>query len=129
MEATSMTKQRIILANDSRLVREMLNRILHKTDNLEVVKEITDHADLPIAIKNPEAEWVIISMPVDKKMPDWVDTYIIDHPRMRFMAVANDGSWVKTKWLEHHEEEMDNLSLRDLIHILGGIMETDRPFE
>jgi DNA-binding NarL/FixJ family response regulator len=123
MEATSMTEQRIILANDSRLVREMLNRILHKTDNLEVVREITDHADLPTAIKSPEAEWVIMSMPSDRNMPDWVDTYIIEHPRIRFMAVANDGSWVKTKWLEYHEEEMDNLSLRDLIHILGGIME------
>ena len=118
-----MTEQRIILANDSRLVREMLNRILHKTDNLEVVREITDHADLPTAIKSPEAELVIMSMPSDRNMPDWVDTYIIEHPRMRFMAVADDGSWVKTKWLEYHEEEMDNLSLRDLIHILGGIME------
>jgi hypothetical protein len=39
------------------------------------------------------------------------------------MAVAADGSWVKTKWLENHEEKMDNLSLKDLIHILGGIMD------
>ena len=118
-----MSERRIILANSSRLLREMLNRILHKTENLEVIQEITDHKQLPTEIEKSDAEWVIMSLPVDRGMPGWVDHYILDHPRVRFMAVANDGSWVKTKWLESHEEELDNLSLKDLIHILGGIME------
>jgi len=118
-----MSDHRIVLANGSRLVREMLNRILHKTENLEVVQEISDHNSLPDEIEKSNAEWVIMSLPVDRNIPEWVDTYIVDHPRVRFMAVANDGSWVKTKWLESHEEELDNLTLRDLIHILGGIME------
>ena len=91
-----MAEQRIILANGSRLLREMLNRILIKTENLD---------------------------PVDRNLPEWVDTYMVDHPQVRFMAVAADGSWVKTKWIESHEEELDNLSLKDLIHILGGIRE------
>ena len=118
-----MPEQRIILANGSRLLHEMLNRILYKTVNLQVVKEIKDHNKLPNAIENSDAEWVIISLPVESTMPEWVDHYIVEHPRVRFMAVAQDGSWVKTKWMESHEEELDNLSLKDLIHILGGIME------
>jgi len=64
-----------------------------------------------------------MSLPAESTMPEWVDTYIVDHPHVRFMAMANDGSWVKTKWLETHDEELDNLSLKDLIHILGGLME------
>jgi DNA-binding NarL/FixJ family response regulator len=123
MEENSMSEQRIILANGSRLVREMLNRILYKTENLEVVKEVTDNKNIPNAIEKHDAEWVVMSLPANHTIPDWVDTYIVDHPRVRFMAVADDGSWVKTKWLESHEEELDNLSLKDLIHILGGIME------
>ena len=118
-----MSEQRIILANGSRLLHEMLNRILIKTVNLKVVQEITDHTKLPTAIERSDAEWVIMSLPVESKIPEWVDNYIIDHPNIRVMAVANDGSWVKTKWLESHEEELDNLSLKDLIHILGGMME------
>ena len=118
-----MSEQRIILANSSRLVREMLNRILHKTGNLEVVQEVTDHEKLQTELEKSEAEWIIMSLPVDRSIPKWVDTYIVRHPHVRFMAVANDGSWVRTKWLEYHEEELDNLSLRDLIHILGGIAE------
>ena len=117
-----MTEQRIILASGSRLVHDMLNRILLKTKNLKVVRDIANYKKLPAEIDNVDAEWVIMSLPFDSQMPDWVGSYIVDHPRVRIMAVANDGSWVKTRWLESHEEELDNLSLKDLIHILGGIM-------
>jgi len=116
-----MTEQRIILANGSRLLHEMLNRILVKTGNLKVVQEIENNDILPTAIEKSDAEWVIMSLPVSSALPKWVDPYIVKHPHMRFMAVANDGSWVKTKWLETHEEEMGNLSLKDLINILGGM--------
>ena len=118
-----MSEQRIILANGSRLLRQMLNRILIKTNNLKVIQEITNHDKLQSAIKSTDAEWIIMSLPVSSTIPEWIDNYIIDHPHMRFMAVADDGSWVKTKWLETHEEELGNLSLRDLILILGGNME------
>jgi hypothetical protein len=117
-----MTEQRIILANGSRLLHEMLSRILIKTVNLQVVQEIKNRENLPTAIENSDAEWVIMALPADSAMPDWVDGYIVDHPRVRFMAVAADGSWVRTKWIETHEEELDDLSLRDLINILGGIV-------
>ena len=116
-----MSEKRIILANGSRLVREMLNRILHKTENLEVVQEISNQEKLPNEIEESDAEWVIMSLPVDRGMPEWVDKYIVTHPNVRFMAVATDGSWVKTKWLEYHEEQLNNLSLKDFLHILNGV--------
>ena len=116
-----MAEQRIILANGSRLLHEMLNRILVKTGNLKVVQEIQNDDKLPTAIEKSDAEWVIMSLPVGNALPAWVDPFIVKHPHMRIMAVANDGSWVKTKWLESHEEELSNLSLKDLIHILGGM--------
>jgi DNA-binding NarL/FixJ family response regulator len=117
-----MPEQRIILANGSRLLREMLNRILLKTDNIDVIQEITNQETLPTSIENADAEWVVMSLPVDGAMPEWVEPYMVDHPHMRFMAVAADGSWVKTKWLESHEEDLNNLTLKDLINILGGIV-------
>ena len=38
-----------------------------------------------------------MSLLVDSTLPEWTDTYIFEHPKVRFMAVANDGRWVKTK--------------------------------
>ena len=110
--------QRIILANGSRLVREMLNRILRKTAHLKVVQEITNHDNLPADLEQQEAEWVIMSLPADKQIPVWTDTFIKEHPMIRIMAFSSDGSWIKMKWLESREEDLTDLSLKELLHIL-----------
>ena len=113
-----MSDQRIILANGSRLLREMLNRIMLRSEHLKIVKEIADHNTLPAALEGQSAEWLVMSIPVDEKPPDWVDTYVKGHPFLRVMAFAADGSWIKMKWMESHEEDLTDRSLKELIHIL-----------
>jgi len=113
-----MPEQRIVLANASRLMRDMLKRIIYKSNNLELIREITDPRDLPSMIEHTDPEWVIVSLSYDNGVPAWVDGYMADHPSVRFMAVATDGSKIKMKWLEVHEQELNGLSLNDLIHIL-----------
>ncbi len=110
--------QRIILVNSSRLLREMLHVIFYKAEHLQIVREISDQEELPSAIEELEAEWLVISLPLDKGIPNWVDQYISKHPFMRLLAVSTDSSEVKMKWLEPHEENLEDLSLNDLIHIL-----------
>jgi hypothetical protein len=111
-------KQRIILVDSSRLLREMLHVVIYKTDHLQLVREFSSYEELPSAIEQLEAEWLIVSLPVDKGIPDWVDDYITSHPLTRFMAVSADSSKVKMKWVETHEEDLEDLSLKDLIHVL-----------
>jgi chemotaxis response regulator CheB len=113
-----MNKQRVILANGSRLLREMLKRIFRKSDHLEVVQEITDHHNLSSAIERLDAEWVIMSPEQDQTMPSWVDKYMLKHPQVRFLTVSNDGSQVKMKWLDKQEKTLSGLSLKDLLYIL-----------
>ena len=111
-------KQRIILVNSSRLLREMLHVVIYKTDHLQLVREFSSYEELPSAIEQLEAEWLIVSLPFDKGIPDWVDHYITNHPLTRLMAVSADSSKVKMKWVETHEEDLGDLSLKDLIHVL-----------
>lgn len=113
-----MDTKRIILADGSRLLREMLHRVIYKADRLEVVQEVSDYEDLASAIEEYEPEWVIMSLPSDHVIPDWVDSYIDDYPSVRFLAVSNDGSAIKMKWLERHEQDLGDLTLKDLIHLL-----------
>ncbi len=117
-KAGSMTEQRIILANGSRLLREMLKRVLIKSENLDVVREVIDQKELPSAIEHSNPAWVIVSLAFDSGIPTWVDSFLAIHPSVRFLAVASDGSKVKIKWLEVHEQELNGLSLGELIHIL-----------
>lgn len=113
-----MTKQRIILANSSRLLREMLNRILRKTDSLKVVREVSDQKELPEAIQQDDAEWLIMSLPEDEKMPEWVDVYMMEHPSLHILTVSPDGGRVRLRWLESHEEDLVDPSLDELILVL-----------
>jgi chemotaxis response regulator CheB len=113
-----MHEQRIVLANSSRLVRDMLKRILIKAENLEVVREVVDQKELPSVIEHTLPEWVILSLSVDNGVPAWVDGFMVSHPSVRFMALAADGSKIKLKWLEVHEQELNGLSLKDLLKIL-----------
>ena len=113
-----MPEQRIILANGSRLLRDMLKRVLLKSTNLGMVREVTDQKELPSAIESSNPAWVIVSLAFDDGIPSWVDNFVAMHPSVRFMAVASDGSKVKMKWLEVHEQELNGLSLSEFIHIL-----------
>ena len=115
-----MSAQRIILINGSRLLGDMLHNVIYRADHLETVQEVSSHEELPSAIERSEAEWVVMSLPFDKSIPDWVDRYIAKHPSMRFLAVFIGSGKVRLKWLEVHEEVLEDLSLDDLIHILEG---------
>ncbi|HSM71033.1 MAG TPA: hypothetical protein VK851_05785 [Anaerolineales bacterium] len=120
-----MTDQRIILANDSRLIREMLNRILLKAEHLEVVQQVDDQGSLPDSIQQQDAEWIILSLSEDNKIPDWADDYIREHPLLRILTVSHDGSWVKMKRLDKREQDFVNLSLQELLNILEGSLHTE----
>jgi len=118
LRGPDMFKQRIILINGSRLLRELLHIVIRKAEHLEIVQEIHDLDDLPAMIANTEADWVIMSLPSGERTPDWVSTYIAAHPSVRLLEVSNDASKIKMKWSEPHEEDLHDLSLNDLIHIL-----------
>lgn len=113
-----MQTKRMILAGGSRLMREMLRRVIDKAEHLELVHEMDGYEELPAAIEQFSPEWVIVSLPSDPVLPAWVDAYVTKYPSVRFLAVATDGSKIKMKWLEAHEEDLSDLSLKDLIHIL-----------
>jgi len=113
-----MSNKRIILANESRLLREMLNRIFHKSKHLHVVQQISGLENLTDAIQQQNAEWIILTLPEDNKIPDWTDSYMAKHPFVKILTVSPDGSSIKMKWLAKHEQDYSDLSLQDLIQML-----------
>lgn len=113
-----MSEQRIVLATASRLLRDMLKRILNRSDKLTIIQEVSDPKELPAVLEKNHPEWVIMSLAYDDRVPAWVDTFMANHPSVRFMGFAMDGSKIKVKWLEVHEQELNSLSLNDLMQIL-----------
>jgi len=113
-----MSTKRVILANGSRLLREMLHRVINKADNLEVVQELSNHEELPSAIKRLDPEWVILSLPYHKNTHSQIDTVMAEYPSVRFIFLSPANNSIKIKWQLSHEEDLTNLSLKDFIQIL-----------
>ena len=113
-----MSTKRVILANGSRLLREMLHRVINKADHLEVVQELHNHEELPSAIERLDPEWVILSTPFNKSAHSWIDTYMTNYPSVRFIFLSPESNTIKMKWQTSYEEDLTNLSLKDFIDIL-----------
>jgi DNA-binding NarL/FixJ family response regulator len=116
-----MSRKRIILANDSRLLREMLHRVLDKAAHLEVVQELLNYEDLPSAIRRHDPEWVILSAHYDKDAQRWIDACMADYASVRFIFLSPMDSTLRIKGQTEYEEHLTNLSLKGFI----GILEKD----
>src|SRR5215213_6362166 len=114
----NMSIKRVILANHSRLLLEMFQRVLDKAEQLEVVKEISNNEDLPLAIQRFCPEWVIVSLPVSNSVLDWISSFMQGDPSVRFIFLSPDNHSMILKWQMTSEEELSNLSLKEFIHLL-----------
>lgn len=117
-----MATQRIILVNNSRLMGEMLKKVVDKTLGLEIVSDIDELAEFPEAVRRSEAEWAIVLLPPDEGIPDIVEQVIKEQLSMRFLLMGMDGSHARMKWNEPHEVLLDEKNLHELL----AILRTDR---
>ena len=113
-----MSTKRVILANGSRLLREMLHRAIDKADQLEVVQEIPDWEELPLALETFHPAWVIVAQSYSNQPHNRVDSCMEKFPSVRFIFLSPSQDNVKMKWQTLYEEEYSNLSLKDFIQIL-----------
>jgi DNA-binding NarL/FixJ family response regulator len=113
-----MSTKRVVLANNSRLLREMLHRVFDSTAELEVVQELADQENLPSSIERLEPAWVIVSSQPGEGAQRWLDARVAEHPAVRFLILSPDHRSMQIRVHAAPEEHLADLSLQDLIHIL-----------
>ena len=113
-----LSTKRVILADGSRLLREMLHQVIDKAASLEVVQEVLNPQELSAAINQFDPEWVVISMPFSEPEHHWVRTCLAKYPSVRFMFLSPYQQCIEMKWHTVYEENYSDLSLDDFIHIL-----------
>lgn len=113
-----MSTKRVILADGSRLLREMLHHVIDKADHLKVVQELPDREGLASAIERLDPEWVILSAPYNLNTHGWINACMAEYPSVRFMFLSPESNNVKMKWQTAYEEDLTNLTLKGFIDIL-----------
>ena len=111
---------RVILANEPRLLREMLKRVFNKRFDLDVVAEVTNLSRLPVIIDRTHPQWVVVSLLPNGDFPSYALALPSLYPRVGLVAVAADGSRVKVKSGDLFERDLEGISLGDLLAILAS---------
>jgi DNA-binding NarL/FixJ family response regulator len=113
-----MSTKRVILANRSRLLREMLRRVIDQTDSLQVVQEVSDQDRLPAAIEKSDPEWVIVSIRAGEDADDRIQAWLAQYPVVRFVVLSADNSTIMIKSRASEAADLTNLSLDGFLHVL-----------
>lgn len=113
-----MQLSQVVLANEPRLLRGMLKRVIAKAPGLQVVGEATDPAKLSSMIRQTGARWVIVSLWPEGLLPGSLEALLAEHASVSILGVAADGSQARIKRHESPEEVLHSLSLARLIAIL-----------
>jgi hypothetical protein len=113
-------EQKVILAVEPLLLREMLFHVLRKHAQVRVISgsEVTDWEALSYLIEEMDARWLILSLPNNDQLPADAGDLLNVHPNLCLIAMALDGSVVKLRWLESQEHSFDYLTLDTLISVI-----------
>ncbi len=122
MSAKVSPFQRIVLANQPRLLREMLGRVFSITPGLQVVAEVDDPAHLPAVISHSQANWLIVTLDGDNAaLP--TPNRVKDSSFLSLMAISADGKQIEvhTTTADGHAQSytLYDISLSNLLAILS----------
>ena len=115
-----MEAAQIVLANQSRLLRGMLEWAINQTDDLEIAEVVSEVSDLPEVVNRLHPHWVIVSLETLDDRSGMLKNILRDHPGTRILGMAIDGSESIVRYLTLREEDLGELSLRKLMDILEG---------
>ena len=113
-----MPDLKIVLANQSKLLREMLSRVLGKLEDFVVVQEIGNPSLLAEVLDQDNIDWVLFSSTHHVGKLEWIDDLIHSHPSVCFADIALDRSQVTFTWLNNPDTKVIDLSLEEFIAIL-----------
>jgi len=109
---------RIVLANESRLLREMLKSVIDKSPSLEIVGETEQFSKIKKLAEKHNAHWVFVTLPSTGNIPDQINDLLIPGSAISVLAISNNGERVKIRWVDLHEETYIDWSLEEMLTFL-----------
>jgi hypothetical protein len=119
-----MQSQRAILVVESRLMRELVRRVIEKKVGFEVIRELADVQELPSAIIDTGAEWVFVILLPNREIPESLKIELLKHPTLRMIGLWIDGSHVRMDWLVHEQKNLTGETLEELTRLLRQELHT-----
>jgi DNA-binding NarL/FixJ family response regulator len=113
-----MESYRVVLANEPRLLRGLLSRVLQQAPGVLVVGQEMDKAKLSSMVAERQADWVIVSLWQNGNLPAFLQALVAEHPSLCLLGMAADGSRARTWCQERGEQSLNSLTLDTFITTL-----------
>jgi hypothetical protein len=86
--ATMFRLVRVVVANQPRLMRELVLQTIKAQPDIEVVAEIEDESDIARAVDESNPDFLIVTLNESDKYPEICDVLLHRHPQMNVLALA-----------------------------------------
>lgn len=109
-----MESIRVVFGNQSMLLRDLLKRSLCKIDGVELAGETREMQELTDLVREHNAHWAVISLPLDEQIPEVFDELAAQRDDLSILAISDSGQKIKVRRVAVSEETYHEFSLEDL---------------
>lgn len=89
---------RVLVANQPRLLRELILSTFSDQPDIEIVGEVEDESEIRAKVSTTDPNFVVIALDDPNKRPAICDDLLREHPNLRVIAVATRKESVVYYW-------------------------------
>ena len=89
---------RVLVANQPRLLRELMLSTFADQPDIEIVGEVTDESEISAKVSTTAPNFVVIALDDPSRRPAICDDLLREHPHLRVIAVATRKESVIYYW-------------------------------
>jgi len=115
MEVPTNNKLQVIMANQPRMLRQMLGRILNRSKQVNLIGEVTTTNKLPLLVELLHPDWVVLTLCKNGSFPSIADTLCATDPKVGILAVTENGARVRARY---GEMTFEGMALDDLVRLI-----------
>jgi len=114
-----MKKLRVLVANQPRLMRDLVRVTISEQPDIEVLGEIEDESKITDVVAELKPDFVIVSLDRPDERPAICDYLFANHPFIKVLAVAPEYDSGVCCWLDVHSEAIES-SQEGILNALRG---------
>jgi chemotaxis response regulator CheB len=116
---------RVLVANQPRLMRELLVEVLAEESWVEIVGEVPDEKEIHESVEKTAPDLLIVTAENPGQRPAICDELLREHPGLRIIAVAPQENYTVCYWasLDIHTDDIES-SEQGFLRAVKSVAET-----
>jgi AmiR/NasT family two-component response regulator len=99
-----MSAIRVLVANQPRLMRELVLATISEQPDIEVVGQVQDDAEIERAVRETHPDFVIVALDNSDRLPPPCRVLLKQHPHLRVIAIAPNRESTMCYWTSFNIE-------------------------